>query len=444
MFFSLLKSKQPPTPQFLGKGNISVERKTPTRFCRLRRIWARHKLKIIVLLFFIIVIVGVFATTVFGGNNTGGQSVNVNSDVQQDFNRGIEDILNELDLASLEEWVNAFSPEQLAVFGQASVLERVRMVISGEISVDSGGFFRYLMQVIGINLVGFLPFILGVLAIAISINIVHSLKGKMASESVGNIVSFVGVALVATILAVQLMAVLLAASNMLTSLTRQMNTAFPILLTLMAGAGAMRSAAVYQPAVAILGNGIMTLISVAIIPIFIVTNVFTVVGNLSDTVRLKKMGNFFSSSAKWILGTAFFLFIAFLSVQGITAAIHDGVSVRTARFAINRYVPVIGGYLSEGFNLIMAGSSLVKNAIGFTAVLVLFLTVLPVIAQTIIFSLSLKMAGAIAEPLGEKRISDILSGVGKNMGTLIAVLIGAVFLYFVFLMLVIATGNPSL
>jgi len=366
------------------------------------------------------------------------------TNAEQDFSRSIDDILRELDLSALEEFIQSLSPEQANVFGQATAFDRIRMVLSGEIALDYGSFITYIFSVLGISVLGFLPFMLSVLAIAISINIITTLKGKLASDSVGNIVSFVGVALVATILSVQLMSVLTSARDMISGLQRQMNVVFPVLLTLMAASGAVNSAAVYQPAVAVLGSGIMSLLTMVILPIFIVTNVFTVVGNLSDTVRLNKMSKFFTSASKWVLGTAFFLFMAFLSVQGITASIHDGVSVRTARFAINRYVPIIGGYLSEGFNLIMAGSSLVKNAVGFTAIIILFLSVLPVIAQTVIFSLSLHLTAAIAEPLGDKRISNILSGVGKNMTILTAVLIAATFLYFIFLILVIATGNPSL
>jgi len=366
------------------------------------------------------------------------------SDLEYQFTRSIDDILRELDLGALEEFINSLNPEQATVFGATNAFERIRMIVSGEIALDYASFFTYILSVLGINLVAFLPFMLSILAIAISINIVSSLKSRIASESVSNIVSFVGVALISTILAVQLMGILNGARGMIGGIQSQMNTVFPVMLTLMAASGAVNSAAVYRPAVAVLSSGMLNLIANIILPIFIVTNVFSVVGNLSDTVRLKKMSRFFTIGSRWILATAFFLFMAFLSVQGITASIHDGVSVRTARFAINRYVPIIGGYLSEGFNLIMAGSSLVKNAVGFTAIIILFLNVLPVIIQTVIFTLSLHLTAAIAEPLGEKKVSDILSGVGKNMNILIATLIGTTFLYFIFIILVIATGNPSL
>jgi len=367
-----------------------------------------------------------------------------NNDAEQNLTRSLDDILNQLDLSALERFIRSFDENQMTVFGQASATEKIRMIVTGQVSIDYGNFITYILEVLGISLLRFLPLMLGILAIAISINIIHSLKGKFASDSVGNIVSFVGIALTAAIVAAQLMAIIVSARSMINALQTQMNIVFPILLTLMAAAGGVSSAAVYQPAVAILSGGLMSMLSAAILPMFIVSNIFTVVGNLSDGVKLKKMSTFFASSSKWLLGTAFFLFIAFLSVQGITASIYDGVSVRTARFAIARYVPIIGGYLSEGFNLIMAGSVLVKNAVGFTAVIVLFLSVIPTIATTILFSLSLQLTAAIAEPLGEKRISNILSGVSKNMVILIAVLIGAAFLYFIFLILVIATGNPAL
>jgi len=391
---------------------------------------------LLVLALFVIITPTVFAVTAIDNQD--------NSRLEQDLTRNIDGILQQLDLAALEQFIMGLTPEQQAIFGSASVFERIRMVLGGEIAIDYGNFFTYILQVAGINFLGFLPFMLSILAIAISINIIHSLKGKFASESVGNIVTFSGVALVATILAVQLMMIIANARSLIIAIQTQMNIVFPILLTLMAAAGGVNSAAVYQPAVAVLSSGIMSIVAALIFPMFIVSNVFTVVGNLSDGIKLKKMSTFFNTSCKWLLGTAFFLFMAFLSVQGITASIYDGVSIRTARFAISRYVPIIGGYLSEGFNLIMAGSVLVKNAVGFTAVIILFLTALPVIASTALFSVSLHLTAAVAEPLGEKRISNILSGVAKNMTILIAVLVGAVFLYFIFLVLVIATGNPSL
>ena len=132
-------------------------------------------------------------------------------------------------------------------------------------------------------------------------------------------------------------------------------------------------------------------------------------------VKLGGAAKFCISAAKWVLYTTFFLFLAFLSVQGITAAIYDNVSVRAAKFAMSKYIPVIGGYLSEGFNVILAGSVLIKNAVGLTAVVVLLMTVLPVLIKIIAVSLSLKLAGAITEPFEGGKITSLLNSVSSGV-----------------------------
>ena len=366
------------------------------------------------------------------------------SDAEKELAESIDDILNELNLAEIERFINSFDYSQRSVFGASSAADKIRAVVSGEIQLDYGNFFTYILEIAGVSVLGYLPSMLAILAIAVAVNMLHSAKGRLASESVGDIVSFAGVGLITAILAVQITMLTASARGLIVSLQAQMNAVFPVILTLMAASGGAGSAGVYQPAVAVLASGIMGIIVALILPLFILSSVFTVVGNLSDTVKLKKMSAFFMTACKWLLGTAFFLFIAFLSVQGITASIYDGVSVRTAKFAISKYVPVIGGYLSEGFNLIMAGSVLVKNAVGLTAVVILFLSALPTVASVAVFNLSLHLTAAVAEPLGDKRISNILSELAKNTGTLAAILLGAAFLYFIFLILVICTGNPAL
>ena len=325
--------------QFLIKKLYSIVPSSP------KRKWTRWRwVKFAIFLALAIVVV---VLAVISGIDTASAATSYDFIIlEQSLTRNIDGILHEIDLSSLEQFVVGLTPGQQSVLGGGSALERIRAILHGEIALDYGNFFTYILEVAGISLLGFLPFMLGILAIAISINLIHSLRGKFASESVGNIVTFSGVALVSTILAVQLMIVIASARALIVGIQTQMNVVFPILLTLMAAAGGVNSAAVYQPAVAVLGSGIMSIVAAIIFPMFIISNVFTVVGNLSDTIKLKKMSTFFNSSCKWLLGTAFFLFIAFLSVQGITASIYDGVSVRTARFAISRYVPIIGGYLS--------------------------------------------------------------------------------------------------
>ena len=169
---------------------------------------------------------------------------------------------------------------------------------------------------------------------------------------------------------------------------------------------------------------------------------FHVIGNIG-TIKLSGVADFFSGAMRWVLGTAFFLFLAFLSVKGVTAMVYDSVYVRSAKMALTRYVPIIGGYLSEGYNLVLSGSVLIKNGIGLSAIIILLVSIIPVLTQTVALTLSLKFVSAISEPLGCKEICGIYNGLGKSLTALAAIVLGVTFLYFVFLLLMVCTCNGA-
>jgi stage III sporulation protein AE len=367
-----------------------------------------------------------------------------NSEAEKELADNVNDIVDNLDLAELEAYLATLSESQRAVIGTSGLKDRIKAVISGNLSDDYGSFLSYIASVLGVNIVNYLPIIVSVITIAVAYSLMSSLRGKFASDSVQNIVYFACVALLIVVLFTQIFSLIAAVRKTVTGLRNQMRITFPILLTLMTAVGAGSSVAVYKPGVAILIGGIAELITVFIIPAFIVSIVMTAVGNLSDGVKLGKLSGFFSNVSKWLLGTAFFVFTAFMAVQGITASVYDGVSVRTAKFAISKYVPVIGGYLSDGLNLVMSGSVLVKNAVGTTAIVLLFLSVIPTVVQILMLVLSLHFAGAVIEPLGDSRMSSLVSALAKNLTLLVSVVLAIAFLYFIFLLLIICTGNLAL
>lgn len=98
----------------------------------------------------------------------------------------------------------------------------------------------------------------------------------------------------------------------------------------------------------------------------------------------------------------FYGFTAFISVQGITAGSIDGISIRTAKFAIKSYVPILGSYLSDGMGIILASSNLIKNAVGATGLFLLLATIISPLIELILFMLILKLVSGIIEPLGNK------------------------------------------
>ena len=357
-----------------------------------------------------------------------------------ELEQNVDNQLSNLDFSDIEKELNQITKDS-EYFGNDTFVDRVKKIIDGNLSIDYSSFISYLLTILFDNLLAYIPTI----CLIVSIAIVCSLVGQMGDvgnkKSVSNIVYFVCFSVIVVIVFKNVMDLVGMTKSTLLSISNQVQVVFPVLLTLISAIGGVVSASVYQPAVALLSSVISQIFIAVLVPIFIFVLVFNVVGNLSSNVKLEKLSNFFTSIFKWIIGVVFTLFIAFLSIQGITAISADGISIKTAKFALKSYVPILGGYLSDGISLIMASSVLIKNGVGVTGLVVLLGTILSPVMKVLIFSLSLKLVAGIVEPLSEKRISNFIYGVSKSLSMLIACIVGMGFMYLISVGLVMCSVN---
>ncbi|MDE5991141.1 MAG: stage III sporulation protein AE, partial [Clostridia bacterium] len=143
----------------------------------------------------------------------------------------------------------------------------------------------------------------------------------------------------------------------------------------------------------------------------------------------------------YILGGVFSLFIAFLTFQGLTGGVIDSISIKTAKFALQSYIPILGGYLSDGFDLMLASLVLIKNSLGIVSLLmILSVIALPTI-KIAVLSLGLKLASGIIEPICDNKFGKMLHGISTNLTLLIVSLVGVGFMFLLTVMLVIYTFN---
>ncbi len=386
---------------------------------------------------FIIIIAIFIAFTSFQSILAAGD----NADAEADLSDTVKEQLNSLDLTGLEAYLNSLTGDDYALFGGMSFKEKVSGIINGDFKIGYDSFFSAILNLTFKQLLSYLPAFLTIIAVAILSTLLNGAKGKTAATGVEKIIHFACMSVVVIITAAVITQLVLLTRNTVTALQRQMNMIFPILLTIMTALGGTASVAVYQPAVAVLSQLVSGIMVNVILPIFIFTFVFNIIGSLGDGIKTEKFSGFFSGLSKWVIGIVFTVFTAFLSIQGITAGTHDKISIRTAKYAISHYVPIIGGYLSEGFNLIMAGSVLIKNAIGFLGVLLLLISILSPVITILIFSLGLKLTAAVLEPVDGGKISGFLTAAGKSLTMLIVIILAVAFMYLITLMLIVCTGN---
>lgn len=363
------------------------------------------------------------------------------SELEKELKEEVSSQLSHLDFSEVETVLDTLSKDAKKLFSSENFMTKVSNIISGEYAEDSKSFFSSVTGIFWKDLKNFLPIIATIISIAILGGMVATLKPVTGGKSIGNIVHFVTYGIVIIFLGTTVTGIVNLTKTTLLSLKGLFDGIFPILLTLLTALGGSVSVGIYQPAIALLGNLFVSLITYFLLPLFIFSIVFSIVGNLSNGTRLDKFVSFLQSLFKWCIGLSFTIFLGFVSIQGVMAGAVDGLSIRTAKYAIKSYVPIVGGYVSDGLGIIMASSSLIKNAVGGVGLFLLLSTIVSPILNIAIFMLALKFMAGIIEPIGDKKILNFISDLAKSMSMLIALLVAVAFMYVVLTGLVMCSAN---
>lgn len=349
--------------------------------------------------------------------------------------------IENLDIDAFQRFLDSLEEEQKSAVPFHDLKEFIKELTKGETEDFFSNFLTALLKSLGKYFVGFLPAIITILVVSLLKSMLSGMTSGFLKTGTSEIVHVVCYAVIVVVLSSAIVSVVQVTVTTINNMTAFASGVFPVLLTLLAGLGATTGVATYQPMMAVLGGGVMALISKVILPAFIACVVFAVVGNLSKNVKLTKMNKMFKSVSSWLIGIVFGLYGTFLTVGGIAGGVVDKVGYSAAKFALSSYVPILGGYLSDGFDLVGASMMLVKNAFGYTAAIVLVATVMFPLLKIVVFIFSLRLASAVAEPIGDDRVSNMLSTVADNCSLLISALAGVAFMFFVLIMLVIGVFN---
>ncbi len=387
----------------------------------------RSKIVIISLLLLSLILV---VSTLFGS------TVAENDDPRQELTDDIIDNTQELDLDLLQQWVDGLDS---SFFG--SLKETIIAIAQGQRQPSFDQLIQVFFNQLFSAVTRVLPIIVSIVGISLLCSLLSSLTGGFLSNPTKQLIGFVSYCAVAVIVLTRTFLLVKNTSEVVGGVKQFMELVFPVLLTIITVVGGANSGAVFQPMMSVLTTTITSFVVELILPAVVAVIVFTMISSLSDGIKLNKLTGFFNSGIKYALTAVFSLFVTFLTAQGLTGGIIDTVSIKTAKFAMQSYVPIVGGYLSDGFDLMMASFVLIKNSLGVVSLFALLIFIASPIVNVIVFSLGLKLASGIIEPLGDTKISKMLYDLSKNVNILLAIILGVAFMFIVTIMLIIFACN---
>ena len=117
-----------------------------------------------------------------------------------------------------------------------------------------------------------------------------------------------------------------------------------------------------------------------------------------------------------ILSAVLLAFVGYLSMSGAVAGSADAAAVKTAKLAISRTIPVVGGILADAAESVLAGAGILRGTVGVVGLLTVLAICIGPFLQLGFHYLTYKLAAALTGTVADTRLSGLLDQIGGAFG----------------------------
>jgi len=350
--------------------------------------------------------------------------------------------LSELNLHSVEEVIRALEEEYKGYIPDFSIGEIIEGLRRGEglhLSQILANLSRFALReaVRQTSLLGRL------IVLAILCVLMKNLQESLGAN-VGNVAYAVCFLVLVGVVLQSFSMLTLSVVDSVELMVSLMYSLMPVLLSLLVSLGAVGSAAILNPLIAATATTVSGIIANSVLPLLHLSGVLCLLNSFLDRFQVGKLAALLRDVSIAILGLSFTVFIGLSVVQGTAAGVADGIALRTAKFAVKNFIPVVGGLFSDVFETVAGASLLLKNGIGAAGLLAVFyLCAMPAIKVLVVVFIY-RLAAAIIQPMGAAPVADALSNLASVLTAVAGALIVVGIMFFLLITVVISTGNASL
>ncbi|MGN0777846.1 MAG: hypothetical protein ACI4MJ_01740 [Aristaeellaceae bacterium] len=323
----------------------------------------------------------------------------------QSLTDGVSQVLDGLDLSPVEGLLEADDPFA-ATGGFRQTLQSIAM---GQLTLDFEQVMQLLASRFGAAITGSLWRLTRLAAPALIWSLLCRLLGQRSEA--GQVVCMLMICVFLTSDLSDHTALCLQSVERMSS---GMQGLFPVLLTVMAAVGGSAGSALMQPAVVASAGAMTALIQHVTLPLAVCGAALTMLCRLGSGIHLDRLAVLVRQAANWTLGIGFTVFIGVIMTRGVTAAAVDGVTLRTAKYALDNFVPVVGGLFADTVDTLVGSGMLVQSALGVTGLLLLCAWCLTPLCQTLAAAMLYKLTAALLQPMADGelvRCLDDFSGI---------------------------------
>lgn len=162
---------------------------------------------------------------------------------------------------------------------------------------------------------------------------------------------------------------------------------------------------------------------------------------MSPLIKDSGIADAIKKVATWVLSLCFTVFLGLLSMQTTISAASDNLSVKTAKFMVGSFVPVVGSSLSEAVSTVLGSVSILKNSVGIYAVIAILVMLLPIVIELLLWRIIIMICTSASSMFALNKTPQILKAADSVLALLIGIVLFVGALFIISLAVVIRAGG---
>ena len=351
------------------------------------------------------------------------------------------DETTEKGLENLYDYINKRKTD-IELMNELDPSEYIKSYIkNGKGNITVGEISKALISLLFKEVKSVLALVISIVAIALICSLLKNLQGAFSSKGISEIAFYACYSIIVMILSKSFLIAISVAKDVIMDVSDFMSAILPILVTMVSLAGGITEAATIDPIV--MGAVIIVpkIYSNLIIPLILISFVLQFTNNLSEEHKINNLCKLVKQWIVWFQGIIITVFIALLTIRGITSNTIDAVTLKTTKFAVDNFVPIVGKAFSDAISSVAGYSLIIKNAVSGIGLLVIILIILYPVVKIVLMSFVYKIAASLVEPISDKRITSTIAAAGDSLILLLSCVLAVSLMFFVVIAIMANAGK---
>ncbi|MCF6460089.1 stage III sporulation protein AE [Clostridium sp. Cult3] len=357
--------------------------------------------------------------------------------------RFIREQLNNLNISELELVLEDIVKSTGEYYPRIDVRDNVLSIIKGKNPLDIKVIITSISKIFFSEIVDNIVLVSQILIIIIACSILTNLQSSFEQDTVGQLAHYACYIILAMLMINSFILSLDLGKKTVAQMVNFMQIILPILLTLLTAASGVNTKLLFHPMIIGTINIIGSMIKELIFPLILFSFIIGIISNISQKIQFSKLSELIRQVIIVLVSLSLTIFIGIITIYGIGTKV-DGITIRTAKYAVDNFIPIIGKFLSDAVETVIGCSVILKNGIGTIGLIALFLVCIIPAIKIMVLMFIYKLVAALIQPIASENIINLFTEVGKALLLVLIGILSVAIMFFITITIIVEAGNTAL